>query len=205
MLCSAQQPTTPAKAVSAPKGSQPAHKVVAPEARPDWLAGEITYSAKAQKAKPYAGKGEDMQAPLEPLSGGMMDMVAPKDDNQKTHAYLAGEVTAPAGGQVLIVECKFVNKSATEQLFRSLDIELSGNPGKLLAVGLGDSYPFAKEKIKPSGTRVVTYVFGVMNDAPSWDLMYRGVLLAEIRPRQNLGPRAFPHCGRKVGGYVRLR
>lgn len=49
------------------------------------------------------------------------------------------------------MESIFKNVSATQRMFRPLDVELGPEPGKLMAVGVGSSYPFGKEPPKEPG------------------------------------------------------
>jgi hypothetical protein len=164
---------------------------------PDWLTGKVRSVTLTDKAQVYVGDGDNLIAPQAPFGGGMSSIVMLTGDDGKTHSYLAGEVKAPTGGAILIVEYEFKNNSAVAQPFHPMDVRLGGEAGTLVAVGLDSGYPFAKDAaawdrlrkkstfgIQAGDTRSVTYVFRLVSKNESvWKLMYNDTQIANLEPQ----------------------
>jgi hypothetical protein len=163
---------------------------------PDWLAVEVSHLTLADKAQTYVGDGDDLYAP-QSFGGGMSSIVMLRGDNDEAHAYLAGEASSPDGGTLLVVECNFKNISASTQTFYPLEVQLAGKAGALVALGVGSSYPFAKNavawdklrrkvvwSVEKGDTRTLTYVFGVLKDTSVWKLMYDRTEIADLSPKR---------------------
>lgn len=181
------------------------------KASPAWLKVEVHSATIVDTVPTYFGVGEDgddlekLEINIPGQSEGMNSVII-----QHEHTYRAGAVTTRdprevmcggcpvvriPHGKILVVRCDFANISSPTESFRPLDVRLSGSDNELLAAGTG-TYPFGKgaatwERLRKeftwslSGTpRALTYVFGVPNDAPVYQLTYEGIQIAELHPEK---------------------
>ena len=155
---------------------------------------QITSTETADTLPAYVGGGTAISETVFPVGGRMSRGTLVRGDDGVMAMYLAGEITAPENGLLIMFKCIIINNSQEPQDFRIGDIALvvDGSMLDFIAVGTG-IFVFAKyeedrdnvkEKIisiQPGKKAGIKYVFEIPKDSESWKLKYRDEKLVELK------------------------